>query len=87
AVLEGFLEQLPRTTETYIALARQADARLKTPPYLEPAGVEKIRHAIEPRHPSFDTPECRALLARYNVALVIADTPEQPQRERLASGR
>ena len=81
AVLEGFLEQLPRTTEAYIALARQTDARLKTPPYLEPSGVEKIRHAIEPRHPSFDTPECRALLARYNVALVIADTPEQPQRE------
>ena len=33
-----------------------------------------LRHAIEPRHPSFGSREAIALLRRHGVALVVADT-------------
>ena len=80
AVLEGFLDMLPRTTADYVGLAGQADARLKSEAFLDVAGVGAIRHAIETRHPSFDDPAVNALLASHNVARVIADTPQRPQR-------
>lgn len=80
AVLESFLKLLPRHTHDYVAIAGKADGRLKSEPYLITDGVGPIRHAIEVRHPSFDTPELRALLGAYNVALVIPDTLEQPGR-------
>lgn len=35
---------------------------------------DSVRHAVEARHPSFDTPEYFALLRAHNVASVIADT-------------
>lgn len=34
-----------------------------------------MRHAIEPRHESFRTPEFYRLLRRYKMALVISDNP------------
>ncbi len=33
-----------------------------------------VRHALEPRHESFDTDEARALCAEHGVAMVIADS-------------
>ncbi len=33
-----------------------------------------VRHALEPRHESFDTDEARALCAEHAVAMVIADS-------------
>ena len=33
-----------------------------------------MRHALEPRHVSFDTDEARALCAEHGVAMVIADS-------------
>ncbi len=33
-----------------------------------------MRHALEPRHPSFDTDEARALCAEHDIAIVIADS-------------
>ena len=80
AVLEGFLAMLPQTPDQYLALAGKADGRLKSAPYLQVEGVAAIRHAIELRHSSFDTPEVNELLARFNVARVIADTPEHSDR-------
>lgn len=80
AVFEAFLDMLPGDLETYLALASVADGA-KTPPYLDAARVGRIRHAIEPRHKSFDHPDAMALFARHNVARVIADTPENPGRE------
>lgn len=79
AVFSAFLEALPRDIESYIALAQKADGA-KAPPFLETTGVGKIRHAIEPRHASFDTPEAKALFEKHNVARVIADTAENPAR-------
>jgi len=80
-VLETFASLLPRSTADYVALAGKADARLKSEPYLDAKNVGPMRHAIEVRHASFDVPEARQILAAHNVALVIADTPEQPGRE------
>ena len=34
----------------------------------------RMRHALEPRHDSFDTDEARALCAEHGVAMVIADS-------------
>ncbi|MEO8307446.1 MAG: DUF72 domain-containing protein [Pseudomonadota bacterium] len=38
-----------------------------------------IRHAIEVRHPSFDTPEFPALARRHGVAIVVAGDSRFPQ--------
>ena len=78
--LAAFVAQLPRTTADYLALAEQADARLKTEPFVDTAGVGPLRHAIELRHPSFEHEDVDALLAEHNVARVIADTVDNPRR-------
>ena len=77
---EAFLDLLPKTVKSYLALAGRADGA-KQAPFLDASGVTRIRHAIEPRHASFNTPEVNALLAQHNIARVIADTVEQPQRD------
>ncbi|MGV8833722.1 MAG: DUF72 domain-containing protein [Devosia sp.] len=84
-VLEGFVNLLPKTSADYGTLASKADARLKSEPFVDTSGVGPIRHAIELRHPSFDDPAVNDLLAAHNVARVIPDTPESPQRDLTAS--
>lgn len=76
--MEAFLALLPQTPAALVALAGKADERLKTPPFLETAGITRIRHAIEVRHPSFAKPEFLEQLRRHNVALVAADTADWP---------
>lgn len=76
----AFLDMLPRDVESYLALAGEADGA-KAPPFLDATGVSLIRHAIEPRHPSFNDPAVADLLACHNVARVIADTQAQPERD------
>ncbi|SMQ86301.1 Uncharacterized conserved protein YecE, DUF72 family [Devosia lucknowensis] len=78
--LAAFLELLPKTVDDYVALADKAD-RTRQEPFLDPTGVQTIRHAIEPRHPSFKSAEADALLRQHNVARVIADTEEFPSRD------
>jgi uncharacterized protein YecE (DUF72 family) len=39
---------------------------------------EPVRHAVEVRHPSFMTPEFLALVRRYGVATVFADSDKYP---------
>ncbi|MCW5720882.1 MAG: DUF72 domain-containing protein [Devosia sp.] len=76
----AFLAMLPRDCDAYLALAGKAGGT-KSAPYLDPNGLKTFRHAIEMRHPSFAVPEVDALLRRYNVARVIADTPDNPRRD------
>lgn len=78
--LAGFLASLPRGIDQYLALAAAAESS-KAPPYLETHGLTHFRHALEARHPSFDTPEADAVLRQHNVARVIADTPDNPRRD------
>jgi uncharacterized protein YecE (DUF72 family) len=76
--LEAFFQLLPRDTEEAARLARRHDGRVEGRAFLRPDGKRKLRHAIEIRHDSFISPEFIALLRRYQVALVCADTVEWP---------
>lgn len=73
-VLAAFFALLPRTTDEAGALARRHDGRLKEPAVLTPRHEGPVRHALEPRHPSFDSDAARAVCAEHGVALVVADS-------------
>ena len=73
-VLEGFLAALPRSTVATAELAITHDARLKGRAHLEVEADLPIRHALEVRSPTFETPEFVELLRRQDVGLVVADT-------------
>ncbi len=73
-LLERFLEQLPHTTTEALSLAQQRGARMSGKEYLQIDADRAVRHAIEVRHSSFDSPEFVALLARYRVAAVYGDS-------------
>lgn len=77
ARMEAFLALLPKDPDALLALAKKNEG-LKTEPFLDASGVEKIRHAIEVRHESFANPGFIELMRAHNVALVTADTAEWP---------
>jgi uncharacterized protein YecE (DUF72 family) len=72
--VEAFLAMLPYDTDAAAKVARHHDGKLKTRAVnvFKPARV--LRHAMEVRHPSFVDPGFIALLRKYNVSFVIADT-------------
>lgn len=72
--LEHFFSLLPRDTEQALALARKRDPRMKGRTRLAIDANRPLRHAMEIRHPSFIDPSFIALLRKYRVALVVADT-------------
>ena len=72
--LDEFLSLLPRDTGAARVLAHEHDERLEGRDWLEPTTRRPVRHALEVRHPSFDSPEFVALLRHQRVALVVADT-------------
>jgi uncharacterized protein YecE (DUF72 family) len=72
--LEGFLSLLPHDTEAALALARGHEDRMDGRALLKIDRKRKLRHAIEVRHESFMDPAFIALLRKYKVALVVADT-------------
>lgn len=69
-----FFSQLPRTTKEAVVLARGHSEFMRERAYLAFDEVRPIRHAIEIRHPSFETEEFVALLRENGMGLVIADT-------------
>jgi uncharacterized protein YecE (DUF72 family) len=73
ARLEGFLRLLPGNSSRGARLALQHDRRVPDPA-VKSAVRMVYRHAVEFRHPSYFGEECYALLRKYGVALVIADT-------------
>jgi uncharacterized protein YecE (DUF72 family) len=82
--LEEFFALLPRTTAQALALARRRDARMTGRSRLAIDVNRRIRHAMEIRNESFLDPV--ALLRRYGIALVIADTAKKwPHREDVTS--
>jgi uncharacterized protein YecE (DUF72 family) len=73
--LTAFFELLPRTTREVADLAKRHDAKLADDDALTTTDLDRpVRHALEPRHPSFDAAEARALCARHDVAVVVADS-------------
>ncbi len=78
-VVEAFLAGLPRDTATAAAIAKRHDARLNGRAWTETDANRPLRHAMEVRHESFRDAAFVALLRRYGVALVCADTPDWPR--------
>jgi uncharacterized protein YecE (DUF72 family) len=81
--LQGFFELLPRTTLQAAELARRHDDKLKEDRVLTTASVDlPIRHALEPRHRSFESEEAREVLRRNDICMVVADSagrwPQMP---------
>lgn len=79
ARIEPWLALLPHTTAAAAELARGHDSRLAGRAWAETDADRPLRHAMEIRHESFRTPEFVALLRKYGVALVCADTVEWPR--------
>ncbi len=77
-VLAAFLEMLPRDAAAAQRLARRHDERFagRASAALGPglAASTPIRHALEPRHPSFAGDEARRLLDEMGVGGVVAAT-------------
>jgi uncharacterized protein YecE (DUF72 family) len=71
---EPFFAQLPHDTEQAAELAARHSERLNGRVSVEPDRKRRLRHAVEIRHPSFVDPAFIALLRRYRIALVVADT-------------
>jgi uncharacterized protein YecE (DUF72 family) len=72
--MEHFLSLLPHDSDEALALARNYEPRMEGRTALEAGEKRKLRHAVEIRHDSFIDPAFIALLRKYKVAVVVADT-------------
>jgi len=72
--MEHFLSLLPHDTDAGLELARQHEPRMEGRTSLNTGKKRPLRHAVEIRHDSFIDPAFIALLRKYNVAMVVADT-------------
>lgn len=72
--LAAFFRLLPRTTAHAAELALQHDERLKGRSWTKIDRDRPLRHCLEVRHPSFETPEFVDLLREHQIGLVVADT-------------
>lgn len=72
--VEHFLSLLPHDTGRALDIARGHDDKVAGRALLEIDAVRPLRHAVEVRHESFRDPAFIALLRKYKVALVVADT-------------
>jgi uncharacterized protein YecE (DUF72 family) len=75
--LEEFFALLPRTLGAAAELASLHDQRIPPDRELVVAAHprHRLRHALEVRHDSFRSPALVGLLARNDIALVLADNP------------
>jgi uncharacterized protein YecE (DUF72 family) len=76
--LENFFPLLPHDTFAAADLATEHSPALKRRSFVEPTEKLPIRHAMEVRHKSFETPEFIDLLRKHRIALVCADAVEWP---------
>jgi uncharacterized protein YecE (DUF72 family) len=72
-LVETFLAQLPHTTTEAVSVATGRSDRMSSKEYLETDAERPLRHALEVRNHSFDTPEFFALLEKYRVAAVLGE--------------
>ena len=72
--LAAFFARLPRSTAEAAWLARHHDERLKDRALSDADADRPLRHALEVRHASFQTPAFTDLLREHHVAVVVADT-------------
>ena len=73
-LLENFLALLPQSGEEALELARHHGDTIKEEDFSRGEPTRRLRHALEVRHKSFENEEFIALLKKFQVALVVADT-------------
>ncbi len=87
ARLAAFFDLLPRDTKAAAKLARRHDGKVKGGVVTETDRNRPLRHCLEIRHPSFESPEFIRLLREHGIALVVADTAGKwPFLEDVTSG-
>jgi uncharacterized protein YecE (DUF72 family) len=74
ARLEAFFSLLPADTTAASKLARRHDGKVKGRAAIKSDHKRPLRHALEIRHSSFETPAFIELLRKYRIGLVVADT-------------
>jgi uncharacterized protein YecE (DUF72 family) len=72
--LADFFARLPRSTGEASWLARRHDERLTNRALTDTDADRPLRHALEVRHKSFETPAFLDVLREHHIALVVADT-------------
>jgi len=72
--LARFFDLLPRTTAAAAELAGRHDERLDDRAFTTTDADRPLRHVLEVRHASYETPEFPALLREHGIGLVVADT-------------
>jgi uncharacterized protein YecE (DUF72 family) len=73
--LASFFALLPRSAHDAARLARKHDARFAGRVLVDaPTQHIEYRHALEPRHASFFTPDAFAWLRAWDIGLVVADS-------------
>jgi uncharacterized protein YecE (DUF72 family) len=72
--LEKFFAMLPRCTREAASMAKRHDFHARHVGWPSPPPERRLRHAIEIRHHSFQTPDFIRLLRSHEIALVVADT-------------
>jgi uncharacterized protein YecE (DUF72 family) len=75
ARMAAFFAKLPRSTVEAAYLARRHDERMTGRAWTGTEGDRPLRHAVEVRHPSYDTPGFLDILRAHSVAVVLADSP------------
>jgi len=78
-VFESFFKLLPRTHKEAANVGSNHDRFMNGRTWLEVEEDRPLRHAVEIRHKSFASEEYVAILRKYDVALVVADTPQWPR--------
>ncbi|MES2900280.1 MAG: DUF72 domain-containing protein [Pseudomonadota bacterium] len=73
-IVEHFLSLLPHDTDEGLERARQHEPRMAGKVALDVGKKRKLRHALEVRNDSFIDKRFIALLRKYKVAMVVADT-------------
>jgi len=73
-ILAHFLSLLPHDTDQGLARARQHEPRMEGKVALDVGKKRQLRHALEVRNDTFVDEKLIALLRKYKVAMVVADT-------------
>jgi uncharacterized protein YecE (DUF72 family) len=69
---EKFLELLPRDTKEAAAMAKEHTSKMDGRAFTKAEGNFPLRHVFEFRHPSFKDKDFIKLMAKHNVAIVVA---------------
>lgn len=88
ARLARFFDLLPRTTADVARLAAEHDDKIPASRALTEAAVDlPLRHALEPRHDSFGTPQAAEVMRAHDIAMVVSDSAGTwPQFDTVTSG-